>query len=219
MIDHVLLAPWLSEDEVSEGCRVAREYQVGTVLVRPSDVDQVLRWMDGSGVAVASAVGYPDGSSSTGAKLYEGRDMLRRGVAEVDMVLNIGKLISRQFQYVETELMQMARSCQESGARFKVHLGSQYLTNDLMIIATKICKRIEATSLVIHYDLQAMTLLRPLLKDRVAMKVASGVDSLAQALEVRDAGCTRFGTTNAASILEDWKTSLAQQAAGASAEG
>ena len=99
--------------------------------------------MNGSGVRVASTVGFPHGSSNTAAKLYEGRDLLRRGAKEIDMVINIGKMISRQFQYVETELLQMAKSCQESGALLKVDLFEVSLTEDLKIIATKICKRIE----------------------------------------------------------------------------
>src|SRR5829696_1499493 len=76
LVDHILLRPELSEDEVAEGCRLAREYNVCCVVVRPSDVDQVVRWMEGSPVRVASTVGHPFGYSSTGSKLYEGRDLL-----------------------------------------------------------------------------------------------------------------------------------------------
>ena len=219
LVDHLLLRADLSEDEVAEGCRVAREYNVCSVVVRPSDVDQVVRWMNGSSVRVASTVGYPDGSSNTGAKLYEGRDLLRRGVKEIDMTINIGKMISRQFQYVEMELLQMGKSCQESGALLKVDLASKYLTQDLKIIATKICKRIESSFLCVDYDLRDLALVFPLLKDRVQLKTSSGIESLAEALEVREAGCTRFGTTATASILDDWKTHLDQQASGAAAEG
>ena len=219
MIDHILLRPDLSEDEVSEGCRLAREYNVCSVLVRPSDVDQAIRWMNGSGVRIASTVGYPDGSSNTGTKLYEGRDLLRRGVKELDMTINIGKMISRQFQYVEMELLQMVKSCQESGALLKVNLASRYLAEDLKIIATKIIKRIDAKVLSIDYSLRDLALLRPLLKDRVELKAYSGIDSLAEAMEVRENGCVRFGTTETATILDDWKTQLEQQEAGAAAEG
>ncbi len=219
MIDHILLRPDLPEDAVAEGCRLAREYNVCSVVVRPSDVDQVLRWMSGSTVRVASTVGYPDGSSNTGTKLYEGRDLLRRGVTEIDMTINIGKMISRQFQYVEMELLQMVKSCHESGALLKVNLGSQYLTEDLKIIACKIVKRIEAPVLAVDYSLRDLALLRPLLKDRVQLKTSSGIESLAEAIEVRENGCVRFGTTASASILDDWKTHLEQLASGAAAEG
>jgi deoxyribose-phosphate aldolase len=218
-IDHELLHPALSDSAVAEGCRLAREYRVASVVVRPVDVDAVIRWMQGSGVKVASTVGYPDGTSNTATKLYEGRDLLRRGVKELDMMISVGKLISREFQFVETELMQMAKSCAEAGATLKVNLGSQYLDNDLKIIAFKICKRIEAPFVGVGYSLQDLSLLRPLLKDRVQMKAVSGIDSLAHALEVREAGCTRMAATATASILDDWKVQLEQTAAGHATEG
>src|SRR5262249_21046334 len=85
MIDHSLLRPELSEEQVAEGCRIARDYQVASVTVRPCDVDFAVRQMQGSSVAVGSVAGFPHGSSTTGAKLYETRDMLRRGAREVDM--------------------------------------------------------------------------------------------------------------------------------------
>ena len=86
------------------------------LIVRPSDVDNALRWLGPGSLIVGSTAGYPDGSTTTGAKLYEGRDLLRRGAREIEMVVNVGKLVSRQFQYVEMELLQMAKSCHESGA-------------------------------------------------------------------------------------------------------
>jgi deoxyribose-phosphate aldolase len=140
-------------------------------------------------------------------------------VKELDMTINIGKMISRQFQYVEMELLQMVKSCQESGALLKVNLASQYLAEDLKIIATKIVKRIDATVISVDYSLRDLALLRPLLKGRVELKTYSGIDSLAQAIEVRENGCVRFGTTATATILDDWKTHLEQLASGAAAEG
>jgi deoxyribose-phosphate aldolase len=219
IIDYPLLAAELSDEQIAEGCRLAREYGIASVVVRPSDVDEAVRWMQGSGIAVGSTVGYPDGASTTGAKLYEGRDLLRRGARELDMTLNIGKLISRQFQYVETELMQMAKSCAEAGVKLKVTLGSRYLTDDLKIIACKICKRIEVPYLSLDYSLADFALLQPLLKDRIEISVANGVETLAEALEARDAGCTRLSAIGIADILENWKTHLAQLAAGMAAEG
>jgi len=80
---------------------------------------------------VGSVAGFPHGSTTTAAKLYEARDLLRRGAREIDMVLNIGKLISRQFQYVEMELAQMAEACHDAGAILKVIFENAYLTDEL----------------------------------------------------------------------------------------
>ena len=108
MIEHSLVRPDLTEDLVAAGCRLAYDYRVAAAVVKPCDVDIAVRILDGSGVAVASVAGFPHGSSNTATKLYEGRDLLRRGAKEISLVVNVGKMISRQFQYVETEIMQMA---------------------------------------------------------------------------------------------------------------
>src|SRR5882757_3412851 len=92
MIDHSLVRPELTEEQVAEGCEVARRYQVASVTVRPGDVDFAVRAMEGSGVAVGGVAGFPHGSSTTATKLYEARDMLRRGAKDVDAVINIGRL-------------------------------------------------------------------------------------------------------------------------------
>src|ERR1700751_3689893 len=87
MMEHPVLRPELSEDEVHTGCEIARQYRIAAVTVRPSDADLAVEWMKGSGVAVASIVGYPHGCSTTSVKLYETRDLLRRGITEVDTVI------------------------------------------------------------------------------------------------------------------------------------
>jgi deoxyribose-phosphate aldolase len=218
MIDHSLLRPELSDEQVQEGCRIAREYNVACVMVRPSDVDQAVRWMEGSGVAVASVVGFPHGSSTTPVKVYETRDLLRRGAREIDMVLNIGKMISRQFQYIENEVLQIAQACHESGALLKVIFENAYLGEDLKTIACKICNRTESdwakTSTGFAptgYTIEDLKLMRARCNPRVQIKAAHGVRTLEAALEVYEAGCTRFGATATAAILDAWKARIAER--------
>lgn len=222
LIDHSLVRPDLTEDEVATGCRVALEYGVATATVRSCDVDLAHRILGDSGVAVAAVVGFPHGSATTAAKLYEGRDLLRRGAKEIEFVLNIGKMLSRQFQHVETELMQMAESCHQSGALLKVNLECGYLATDLKIIACKILKRIEADYVVTStcfgpsgYNLADIELLKKHLGQRVKIKACGGVRTKDKALEVYAAGCDRLGATSTVTILEDWKAHLARQAAAA----
>ena len=121
MIDHSLVRPELTDDDVIAGCRLARQYDVASVSVRPCDVELAVRELAGSSVKVGSVAGFPHGSTTTAVKLYEARDVLRRGAREIDMVLNIARLRSRQFQYVETELLQMADTCHKEGALLKVN--------------------------------------------------------------------------------------------------
>lgn len=220
MVDHSLVRPELTDDQIAEGCGIAREYNTASVSVRPSDADLAVRLLAGSDVAPGSIVGFPHGSPTTAAKLYEARDLIRRGIREIDMVLNIGKLLSRQFQFVETEILQISQACHESGVLLKVILENCYLTEDLKIIACKICKRAEADFVKTStgfapggYTRDDLILMKRVCGDKVRVKAASGVRSLETALEVYDLGCDRFGATQTVPILEAWRARLAGLAA------
>jgi len=216
MMEHPVLRPEFAEEEVRTGCEIARQYGISAVTVRPSDADLAVSWMRGSGVAVASVVSYPHGSGTTSAKLFETRDLLRRGVTEIDTVINLGKMISRQFQYVEMELQQLAEACHESGALLKVAFENGYLSEDLKTIACKIVRRAGAdyarTSTPFGpapYSLEDVALMKRLLGDRVKIKASGGVRTIADVLELREAGCARVGTIATVAILEDWKARIA----------
>ena len=215
MIDHSLVRPELTETDIVEGCELAKRYHVASVSVRPSDVDAAVRALQGSDVAVGGIAGFPHGSSTTGTKLYEARDLLRRGAKEIDMVLNIGKLRSRAFQYVETELLQMSDACHENGAILKVIFENAYLTDELKIVACRICNRagvdFAKTSTGFApsgYTLADVKLMRKHLPETIGIKAASGVRSLETAIEVYEAGCARFGATQTEAILDAWKARL-----------
>ena len=212
IIELTLLAPGLSTDDVDRGCQLAREYGLAAVVVRPCDVEMVSRWMSGSSVKVSSVAGYPYGTSTTGAKLYEGRDLLRLGVRELDFMLNPAAMISRQFQHVETELMQIVQSAHESDVNLTVVCNNRILADDLKIIATRICKRVEADTLAIQHIESDLQIIKPLLKDLLRLKRADGVLTMVEALVSRDAGYSRITTPNAAPILDAWKQKLAAEA-------
>ncbi len=220
MIDHSLVRPELTDTEIVEGCELARSYHVASVSVRPSDVDTAVRVLQGTDVAVGSIAGFPHGSSTTGTKLYEARDLLRRGAREIDMVLNIGKLRSRNFQYIETELMQMADACHQQGALLKVILENAYLTDEHKIVACRICARagvdFAKTSTGFApsgYTVEDLRLMRKHLPESIGIKAASGVRTLEKALEVYELGCSRFGATQTAPILDAWKARLKEMQA------
>src|SRR5260370_39085285 len=84
MIEHSVLAPEATDSDVRAACELAREYRIAAVIVRPCDAEIAVRWLEGSGVAVGSVVSYPHGFSTTPAKLYQARDLLRRGGKEID---------------------------------------------------------------------------------------------------------------------------------------
>src|SRR5579872_6088536 len=217
MIDHSLVGPELTDEQVVAGCELAKRYQVASATVRPCDVDLAVRLLTGSGVTPGSIAGFPHGSSTTAVKLYEIRDVLRRGAKEVDMVLNISKLLSRQFQYVETELLQSAEECHKQGALLKVIFENAYLTDELKIIACRISARAEAdfvkTSTAFAatgYTIDDLKLMRKHTPAHIGVKAAGGVRTLDKALEVYQVGCSRFGATATAAILDAWKARLSE---------
>ena len=208
LMDLHLLRPEMTEDGLARGCRIAREYGMRAVVVRPSDADSAGRFLGLGVVSLASTAGFPDGTWSTPAKLYEGRDLLRRGIREIEIVVHPGKLISRQFQHVETELAQMSQSCAEQEASLTVVLRNDLLPEpDLKIIATKIARRIGAAYVSVFPIPADLELVRPLLRGTVGLK-ATRVNTLDEALAARQAGCTRLGTGRGAEILDEWRARL-----------
>lgn len=208
LLELVLLRPDLSADDIAEGCRIAATTRIAAVVVRPCDADFAVTMLRGSGVAVGAAVGHPYGYSNTAAKLYEARDLIRQRVQEIEFTINGSKLVSRQFQHVETELMQIVKSCQEEGIRFKAVLTNRFLQDDLKIIATKIVKRVEGEIMAIEYRESDFTLLKPILRGVLKLKCVGPVDKLDDILAMRAHGFERIGTTQPESILQEWKKRL-----------
>jgi deoxyribose-phosphate aldolase len=211
LMEHSLLRPELTETEVAAGCELAKAYGVAAVLVRPSDVDLAVNWMKGSAVALGTVADWPHGSSSTSVKTYAVRDMLRRGAKEIDTVINTGKLVSRQFPYLEMELVQMADACHQAGAVLKVALQNEFLDHELKIVACRIIKRAGADYLA-SSGFADFPLLAEYLRDRARMKATGPVETLDDALRLRDAGCTRIASENTAAILDAWKVRVAKPA-------
>jgi deoxyribose-phosphate aldolase len=220
MIDYAALAPEFSEEQISQACDVAKKYRVARLTVRPSDLDMAAAWMKGSGTAIATTVGYPHGSETTAAKLYAVRDALQRGARAIETVLNRGKLASRQFRYLESELMQMAQECRRAGAELIVDFEVGLLPEDLRVIACKIAKRADVhwvrggslygTGGHAEEDLQ---FLGARLGDVVQLDAGSAVRTLHDALRAHEIGCAGFQTTDPGAILDAWNAELKRREA------
>ena len=211
----LLVRPELSDDAILEGCREAARRGTAAVLVRPADIDAAVRALEGTGTAPASVVGFPHGGTTTAVKVYETRDLLRRGAKEIDLTVNIGKLVSRQFQFIETEILQISRACHESGALLAVTLENAYLTEDLKVIAMKIAKRCEAdfvktsTGFAPAAAMAAeLPLMTRILGDVCRIEACGGIGTLDDALAAYAQGAERIGSECASSILDAWQTRL-----------
>jgi len=139
-----------TEETVAARIREACDAGVRAIVVRPCDLDFAARSMSGPTI-LAAAISYPDGAATTGVKVYEARDALRRGAREIHAVVNVGKLNSRQFQYVETELIQLAQTCHEAGAKLRAVLRTPLLNEEAKLVVSKIAKRSEVDSVLADY--------------------------------------------------------------------
>ena len=215
IIVHSAVRPQLSSEQVLAELDLAKRYRVGSVGVRPCDIELAVRALEGSEVKPGSVCGFPHGSQNTATKLYETRDLLRRGAREIDMVIAIPKLLSREFQYVQTELSQIAEACHRESAILKVTFENAYLTGELKIIACRCAERAGVDFVKTStgfapsgYTLEDVQLMRRYLPDSIGVEAASGVKTLDQVLEAWEAGCSRIGTTSTAAILDGWKARL-----------
>jgi deoxyribose-phosphate aldolase len=214
VVNHTLLEPELTNAQVVEGLELAKRYGVATVAVRACDTDLGVRILQGSPVRPGSIVSYPFGFQSTAVKLYETRDLLRRGAKEIGVVVGASKLLSREFQQVQTELNQLVEACRGAAARLTVFLETSLLTDEQKIIACTCCERadVDFVSTSRGYTIPDLKLLRKHLPDETGIQV-SGVATLDEALELQTLGVTRIATSSTVGILDDWKRRVAPQPA------
>ncbi|HLK21623.1 MAG TPA: hypothetical protein VKT81_21890 [Bryobacteraceae bacterium] len=185
---------------------------VASAIVRPSDVDLAVRWMAGSSVQLGTLVDSTHGYSTSAAKNYAARDLLQRGAKEIDTVMNTGKLVSRQFQYLEMELLQMAESCHQSGAILKVNLESEFLDEELHIVACRIARRAGADYIGTN-KLERVAVLNAHSRDRLKIKCHAPIADLETALAFREAGCSRIELAEPGIVLDAWRLACEKSAA------
>jgi deoxyribose-phosphate aldolase len=206
LFDHQVLTPELADIQVVESLQVAKRNGVACAVVRPCDVELAVRTLQGSALRVGSVCAWPHGIQNTATKLYEVRDLLRRGAFEIDLAVTASKLISREFQHVQTELAQFVEACHKEGAVAKVMLDTALLSDELKIIACRVIERAGADFVSAPYRIDDVKLLRKYLPEEIRIKVAGEIGTADQVIELISTGCARVGTTATAAILEQWKS-------------
>jgi deoxyribose-phosphate aldolase len=218
-IDHSLLRPELDDAFVEDGCRLAAEYDVASVCVRPADVRRARAILDGSDVAVGTVVGFPHGSHLTATKVFEAERALADGATELDMVIQIGALKSGRDDDVRADIAAIVAVGHDARAIVKVIFENAYLTDDEKVRA---CHLTEAAggdfvktstgfagSGATHDDLRLM---RASTSPHVQVKAAGGVRTLDALIDVMNLGVTRIGATATKAIIDDFR---ARRAGGA----
>lgn len=210
-IDHSLLNPTMTVEEVIVGCELAKEYNVASVCVKPCHVKLAADLLKGSGVEIGTVVGFPHGSSTTATKAFEAKDAIANGASELDMVLNIGELKSGNLDFVRKDIAAVVEAA-KGKAIVKVILENAYLTDEEKRTASKLCEAAGADFVKTSTGyapggatLEDLRLMRASVGPKVQVKAAGGVRTLDAILEVIDAGATRVGATATAKILDDFK--------------
>lgn len=212
MIDHSLLKPFLTDREIDEGCRIAQEYRVASVCVRPSDVRRAAKILKGSPVRVGTVIGFPHGAATTQTKVSEAKEAIANGAVELDVVLNIGKLKSKDYDYVRADLEAVTSAAHEQNALVKVIFENCYLDDEEKIAACRISNEVGVDFVKTSTGFGSggaedrdLALMREHISPSVRLKAAGGIRTLERAIEVRRLGCSRIGATATVGILERLK--------------
>ncbi|NLJ85942.1 MAG: deoxyribose-phosphate aldolase [Firmicutes bacterium] len=210
MIDHSLLRPNMTMDDVRAGCEIARRYDVASVCVRPCDVEIARQCLEGSGIALSTVIGFPHGTHTTAMKVAEAIEAIAGGVVELDMVMNYARLLSEDFDYVAQDIRAVVEAAHSRGAIVKVILENCYLTDELKEKACQISEASGADFVKTSTGfgksgatVDDVRLMRSSTGPKVRVKAAGGIRSLDAALNMRKAGAVRIGATATEVIMEE----------------
>ena len=209
-IDHALLRPDMTRDEVRKGCEVALKYDVASVCCKPADVAFCAEILKGSDVHVGTVVGFPHGNSTTATKVFETKQVVADGATEIDVVINIGWLKSGMFDEVRDEIAAVVAAA--SGNQVKVILENAYLTKDEIVKACQLCEAAGADYVKTSTGfaptgavLEDVKLMRASVSPKVEVKSAGGVKTLDALLAFMEAGVKRSGASGTAAMLDEFK--------------
>lgn len=244
MLDHSLLHPTMTDQDLEEGCKLAAKYGVASVCIKPYAVKQAADLLRGSGVLVGCVIGFPHGNSLSEVKRYETELACKDGAAEIDMVVNLGKALSGDWAFVENDIKTVCDEAHKHGAKAKVIFENDYLTQGGAGLSStefkrklcEICERAGADWVKTStgygfvkgpdgkYSYKGATeedlkLMRASCSSRVQVKAAGGVRDLDGLILVRDLGGSRCGATATAAMLDDYKRRLEAENRGSAKNG
>lgn len=210
MLDHSTLQPFLTDEDIRKGCELALRYDTASVCARPCDMPLVASLLRGSDVKVCTVIGFPHGTHRTAIKVAEAKQALADGCTELDMVINIGKLLGGDEDYVRDEIRQIVQVAHEAGALVKVILETCYLTDAQKVTACHLSE--EAGTDFVKTStgygtkgctIQDLQLMRRSVSERVQVKGSGGIRDLDTVLSARAVGATRCGVSATAAIMAE----------------
>jgi len=215
MIDHSLLNPALTDEDLERGCQLALEYNVASVCIMPYYLKRCAEILAGSTVKPGTTVGFPHGGHTTAVKVAEAKRALADGAEELDMVVNISKVLSEDWDYVRDDIRAVVEVVHAAGKKVKVIFENCYLEDGHKIKLCEICGELGAdwvkTSTgygpggATDHDLKLMREHSP---PHVQVKAAGGIRTLDRLLQVRALGVTRVGASRTVDILDECRRRL-----------
>jgi deoxyribose-phosphate aldolase len=216
MLDHSLLQPTLTDAELEQGCCVARDYNVASVCIKPYFVKKAAELLAGPTVAVGTTIGFPHGGHTTRIKCVEAQQAIDDGARELDMVVNIGKVLSKDWRYVANDIEAVVKIAHPyNRAIVKVIFENCFLADEHKEQLCHICGEVGADFVKTSTGYgsegakdEDLKLMRRCSPPHVQVKAAGGVRTLERLLQVRALGVTRVGATATKAILDDCKAKL-----------
>jgi deoxyribose-phosphate aldolase len=220
MIDHSLLHPTMTDDQLRMGCELASRYDVATACIKPYAVPMAKAILAGSSVGVCAVAGFPHGNSHTAIIVAEARRACAEGATEIDMVSNTGKVLGNDWSYVSDEIRTVNEAVTSAGAILKVIFENDFLPEACIIRLCEICSEHKVAFIKTStgygfvkqpdgsYNYRGATepqlkLMRQHSAPAVQVKAAGGVRSLSDLIRVRELGVTRIGATTTGAMLDD----------------
>lgn len=209
MIDHTLLSPYATEEDLIAHCKSAVEYGFKTVAINNAAISLCRRALEGSDVLCDGAIGFPLGQSTIETKVFETLDAIEKGAQEIDYVINVGALKSRNWHYIETEMKRIVSVCLEHKITSKVIFENCYLTEAEKIQLCKIALDVGPTFIKTSTGfgpegatLDDVKLMKRCVGSQIQIKAAGGIRTLQQAIAFIEAGATRIGTSAGIAIIQ-----------------
>jgi len=208
MIDHTVLKADATHDQIAQLCYEARKYQFASVCVNPTNVKLCAQLLQGSGVPVCTVVGFPLGATPTEVKVFETQQAVRDGASEVDMVINVGALKSRDYELVEQDIASIARACHAGNAILKVIIEAALLTDEEKVVACQLAKVAGADFVKTSTGfgpggatVEDVALMRRVVGPTMGVKAAGGIRTFEDAQKMVAAGASRIGASASIKIV------------------
>jgi len=223
MIDHSILHPTMTDEDLKRECEVAIKYDVASVCVKPYAVPLAVELLKGTDVLVGCVIGFPSGNSAIDVKAFETEKACKDGAVEIDMVINIAKALQGDWGYIEEEIATVTNICHQNGSIVKVIFETDYVSDpDDIVKLCEICTKVNADYVKTSsgfgfvkgedgkYSYKGATitnlkLMKESVGPNVKVKAAGGVRTLDELIAVQNAGCSRCGATATISMLEEAK--------------